>query len=62
MNDFKKVIIKRIDNLFTIKSIVTIGLLFLFGYLNIRGVNNEQVNNVFLMVVSFYFGTKFGKE
>lgn len=58
----KKMLIKRIGNLLTIKSILTISLMLLFIYLSIRGVNNEQVNNIFTTLIGFYFGSKMGKD
>lgn len=58
----KNMLIKRIGNLLTIKSILTIALMFIFGYLALKGINNEQVNNIFTMVIGFYFGSKISKE
>lgn len=62
MKEILKTLTKRLDKLLTIKSILTLALLVLFGYLAVRGVYNEQVNNIFLMVISFYFGTQSNKE
>lgn len=57
-----KTFLKRITNLMTIKSIITLTILILFSYLALKGVNNEQVNNVLTMVIGFYFGSKLAKE
>lgn len=57
-----KTFLKRITNLMTIKSIITVVILLLFSYLALRGVNNEQVNNLLNIVIGFYFGSKLSKE
>lgn len=57
-----KLFIKRLTNLMTIKSILTLTLLFLFTYLAVNGMNNEQVNNILTTLVGFYFGSKLSKE
>lgn len=57
----KEMLIKRLGNLLTIKSLVTLILLMVFCFLAVKGVTNEQVNNIFLMIVSFYFGTQTSK-
>lgn len=54
----KEMLIKRLGNLLTIKSLVTMIMLILFCILALKGVTNEQVNNIFLMIISFYFGTQ----
>ena len=57
----KEMLIKRLGNLLTIKSIVTVVLLLVFCFLAVKGIDNEQVNNIFLMIISFYFGTQTSK-
>lgn len=57
----KQMLIKRIGNLMSIKSIITVVLLLLFTYLAVKGVSNEQVNNLLTMVLTFYFGSKIAK-
>lgn len=57
----KNMLIKRIGNLLTIKSILTVTLLIVFCYLAVKGVNNDQVNNAFITLVGFYFGSKLAK-
>ena len=50
---------KRIANLFTVKSLVTLTLTGLFAYLSARGrVTAEQFMTVFTVVIAFYFGTQ----
>lgn len=54
----KEKIIKLID----VKTIITLGLLSVFIYLSLKGaVGEETVTNIFMMVVSFYFGTQVSK-
>lgn len=52
-----------IQNLLTVKSIVTIILTLVFSYLSITGVvNGEQFLSIFIMVIGFYFGTQYEKK
>lgn len=52
-------IMKRLAALLSVKSIVTIVLTAVFAYLSIVGVvSGTDFLTVFLMVVSFYFGTQ----
>lgn len=54
---------KRIANLFTVKSLVTLALTGLFVYLSARGhVSAEQFMTVFTVVIAFYFGTQTEKK
>lgn len=50
---------KKLANLLTVKSIVTIALTAVFSYITIIGrVSTEQFLTVFTVVVAFYFGTQ----
>lgn len=50
---------KRIANLCSVKSIVTILTTIVFCYLSITGVlSSEQFIAIFTTVVAFYFGTQ----
>ena len=52
-----------VQNLLTVKSIVTIMLTMVFSYLAIVGrISGEQFLTVFSVVVAFYFGTQFQKN
>lgn len=52
-------IIKRIAALLSVKSIVTIVLTLVFTVLALRGdVTGQDFMTIFLMVISFYFGTQ----
>ena len=52
-----------IQNLLTVKSIVTILLTVVFAYLAIVGrVSGEQFLTIFSVVIAFYFGTQYQKN
>lgn len=54
---------KRLANLLTVKSIVTIVLTAVFAYLTCTGgVTAEQFLTVFTVVIAFYFGTQVEKR
>ena len=55
MDDLKK----RLSNLLTVKSIVTVILTAVFAYLSVSGhVTTDQFLTVFTVVIAFYFGTQ----
>ena len=48
---------------FTVKSVVTIILTLIFGFLALKGtVSNEQFMSIFTMCISFFFGYSFEKK
>ncbi len=52
-------IIKRIAALLSVKSLVTIAMTSLVIVLAVRGtITGQDVMTIFLMVISFYFGTQ----
>lgn len=54
---------KRLANLLCIKSIVTVMLTAVFSYMTVIGrVSSDQFLTVFVVVVSFYFGTQSQKN
>lgn len=54
---------KRLSNLLTVKSIVTIVLTVVFAYLTVTGgVTADQFLTVFTVVIAFYFGTQAEKR
>ena len=56
-------IIKRLAALLSVKSIVTVILTVVFTVLALRGdVTGQDFLTIFLMVVSFYFGTQHEKK
>lgn len=58
----KELIGKRIANLLTVKSLVTIILTIIFSIMTFKGVIPQELNSIYLMVISFYFGTQSTKE
>ena len=62
MNEAAKI---TVQNLLTVKSIVTIMLTVVFSYLAVVGrISGEKFLTIFSVVVAFYFGTQYqkGKE
>lgn len=52
-------LLKRVAALLSVKSIVTIALTAVFTVLALRGdVTGQDFLTIFLMVISFYFGTQ----
>lgn len=53
------VIKKRLGNLLSVKSIVTVFLTVVFAVLALRGdITGKDFLTIFLMVITFYFGTQ----
>ncbi len=51
--------LERINKLLTIKSLVTLALTGLFGYMIVTGkITGEQFLVIFTTVIAFYFGTQ----
>lgn len=54
---------ERIANLITIKSIVTVFLTLVFCFLACKGfVSAEAFVNIYIVVISFYYGTQYEKK
>ena len=54
---------KRLSNLLTVKSIVTVALTAVFSVLALRGViSGTEFLTIFTVVIGFYFGTQRTKE
>lgn len=51
-------IIKRVANLISVKSIVTLVLTAVFAYLAIAGKIAQDFMTVYAVVIAFYFGTQ----
>lgn len=55
--------LKKLAKLIDVKSIVTLVLTGVFSYLSITGViGAEQFLSIFTVIISFYFGTQYGKR
>ena len=48
---------KRLANLLSVKSIVTLCLTITFCALTVQAKVTQEFNTVYLMVIAFYFGT-----
>lgn len=54
---------KKLAKLIDVKSIVTLVLTAVFSYLSIKGtIGAEQFLSIFTVIISFYFGTQYGKR
>lgn len=54
---------KRLSNLLTVKSIVTVTMTAVFSALALRGtISGTDFLTIFTVVVGFYFGTQRAKE
>ena len=53
---------KILQNLLTVKSIVTLVLTVVFSVLSLENhISGEQFLNIFSIVIAFYFGTQYEK-
>ena len=52
----------KLAKLIDVKSIITIAMTGLFIALAITGNIPQEVNNIYLMIVAFYFGTQYEKK
>lgn len=55
-------LVKRICNLLTVKSIVTIALTAVFMYQAVTGNISQEFMTIYTVIVGFYFGTQATKE
>ena len=51
-------IIKRLGNLLSVKSIVTLVLTGLFAYMAIVGKISQDFMTIYAVIIAFYFGTQ----
>ena len=56
------VIVKRLGNLLSVKSIVTLVLTAIFAVLSLRGEIEQNFMTVYAVVIAFYFGTQSQKS
>ena len=55
--------IKNLANLIKVKTIVTLVVILVFAVLALRGdISPDNVMNVVLIVIGFYFGTQYEKK
>ena len=53
---------KRLANLLSVKSIVTLCLTITFCVQTVQAKVTQEFNTAYLMVIAFYFGTQNGKN
>ena len=53
-----KTIIKRLGNLLSVKSLVTLTLTIVFAVQALRGTIAQDFMTVYAVVIAFYFGTQ----
>ena len=58
----KELALKRLTNLFTVKSIVTITLTITFCVLECCGSLSQDYMTIYTAVIGFYFGTQSRKD
>ena len=58
----ESVIVKRLGNLLSVKSIVTLILTVIFAVLSLRGEIDQNFMTVYAVVIAFYFGTQSQKS
>lgn len=51
-------IIKRIANLMSVKSIVTLVLTGVFAYMSVTGNISQDFMTIYAVIIAFYFGTQ----
>ena len=51
-------VIKRMANLLSVKSIVTLTLTAVFAYLSIKNQINQDFMTIYAVIIAFYFGTQ----
>lgn len=53
---------EKLRNLLTVKSIVTLVLTLVFAYMAVRGEISRDFMTIYVVVISFYFGTQHAKQ
>lgn len=54
----KEKLVKRVANLLSVKSIVTLVLTVVFAVMALRGAISQDFMTVYAVVIAFYFGTQ----
>ena len=54
----KESIIKRLGNLLSVKSIVTLVLTGVFAYMAVVGAISQDFMTIYAVIIAFYFGTQ----
>jgi len=51
-------ILKRLGNLLSVKSIVTLVLTGVFAYMSVTGQISQDFMTIYAVIIAFYFGTQ----
>lgn len=51
-------IVKRLSNLLSVKSIVTLVLTVVFAYQSVTGTISQDFMTIYAVIIAFYFGTQ----
>ena len=51
-------ILKRLGNLLSVKSLVTLVLTGVFAYMAIKSVISQDFMTIYAVIIAFYFGTQ----
>ena len=51
-------IIKRLSNLLSVKSLVTLVLTAVFAYMSVTGQISQDFMTIYAVIIAFYFGTQ----
>ena len=54
----KELFVKRISNLLSVKSIVTIACTAVFAYQSVTGSISQDFMTIYAVIIAFYFGTQ----
>lgn len=54
----KEKLVKRLANLISVKSIVTIMLTGVFAYMAVAGKISQDFMTIYAVIIAFYFGTQ----
>ena len=53
-----EVIKKRLGNLLSVKSLVTLALTLVFAYMAVAGKISQDFMTIYAVIIAFYFGTQ----
>ena len=54
----KEKIVKRVANLLSVKSLVTLILTAVFAYMAVTGQISQDFMTIYAVIIAFYFGTQ----
>lgn len=54
----KELIVKRVANLLSVKSITTLALTAVFAYMAVTGQISQDFMTIYAVIIAFYFGTQ----